>query len=815
MKKLLLFLCAGLALTSFGREITVKPDNGDHSAQAEDAAKPVTTLKLEPGPNDGQIAFATAGMLHRFHYLDLKFDAGVSSKFLDLYLNTLDPQHIHFLQSDLAEFEAYRSSLGELTMRQQDTTPAYVIFNRFMQRLEERTTYADQLLADPFTFTGDDRISLNRKDAPFPKDMTEAKQLWRDRVRYEYLQEKLNQEGREEMARRISSQHNPAALALVWDNAHDEIVKIIARRYSRVLRMFREWESDRVLEQYLTALAHVYDPHSDYFDKASLENFSNTMSLQLFGVGAVLMSEDGYCKIKELTPAGPAAKSKKLKPNDRIVAVAQGAHEPVDVVDMPLNKVVDMIRGPKGTEVRLTIIPADAGDSSSRVNVTLIRDKIKLEEQRAKSKIIELPGQNGRMTRLGVIDLSSFYASFPLMGDTNKTEVTSTTKDVDRLLTKLKREKVDGVILDLRYNGGGSLEEAINLTGLFIKQGPVVQIRGRHNDVQVDEDQDPAVQYDGPLIVLTSRFSASASEILAGALQDYGRALLVGDASTHGKGSVQSLDQLAQFIRIDPPLADPSALGAIKLTTKKFYRPSGSSTQLKGVVPDIILPSTHDYMELGEASLDNPLKWDPIPSAKYDKLDRVQPYLEELKKRSSVRVNSEEDFTYVRQDIEQVKKLMADKSASLNELQRLKEKEADDARVKAREQELKSRKQPDETVYEIGLKDVDLPGLPPPVGKTNSALATATKPGSAVVPADSTNAVASASVAVSKVLDGTVEKGANREDNPTGDPNDDSFDDKIPTVDVDLEEAERIMVDYISLLPKDALAVKQETSSIR
>ncbi len=796
---LLLCLCAGFGFPAFGADISVKPAPGGPAAAAEDSAKPVTAIKLEPGPMDGQIALATAGMLYKFHYLGLNFDATVSSKFLDLYLNTLDPQHIHFLQSDLTEFEDYRYSLGHLTRIQHDTTPAYVIFNRFMQRLEERTAFSEQLLAEPFAFTNDDRISLNRKTAPFPRDLTDAKQLWRERVRYEYLQEKLNQEGREEMARRMFTQHNPVAMALTWSDAHDDLVKIIARRYTRVLRMFREWESDKVLEEYLTALAHVYDPHSDYFDKADLENFSITMSLQLFGVGAVLTTDlDGYCKIRELTPAGPAAKSKKLKPNDRIVAVAQGEHEPVDVVDMPLNKVVDMIRGPKGTEVRLTIIPADAGDSSSRVSVTLIRDKIRLEEQRAKSKIIELPGQNGRTTRLGVIDLSSFYASFPLMGDTNKTEATSTTKDVDRLLTKLKREKVDGVILDLRYNGGGSLEEAINLTGLFIKQGPVVQIRGRNNEVQVDEDQDPRVQYDGPLIVLTSRFSASASEILAGALQDYGRALLVGDASTHGKGTVQSLDQLAQWIRTDPPITDPAALGAIKLTTKKFYRPSGSSTQLEGVVPDIILPSTHDYMELGEKSLDNPLAWDEIKSAKYDKLDRVQPYLDELKKRSSARVSSAKDFAYVRQDIEQMKKLMADKSASLNELQRLKEKEADDARAKAREQELKSRKPPEETVYEIALKDVDLPGLPPPVGKTNSPTAGTVKPAATGASPASTNAGGGELVTTTDAAIKTV------------DPEDDVSDEKAPTVYPDLDEAERIMVDYISLLPNKSLAAKRD-----
>ncbi|HZQ47755.1 MAG TPA: carboxy terminal-processing peptidase, partial [Verrucomicrobiae bacterium] len=581
-----------------------------------------------------------------------------------------------------------------------------------------------------FDYTSNERVLLNRKSTPYPKDMAEAQRIWRDRVRSEYLQEKLNKESPEELGRLMLSRHNPMACALAWRDFQNDIVTIIGRRYSRSLRFWKEWESDKVLETYLTSLAHVYDPHSDYYDKADMENFTISMSLQLFGVGAELSSEDGYCKINKLTPSGPAIKSKKLNPNDRIVAVAQGNHEAVDVVDMPLNKVVDLIRGPKGTEVRLTIIPAKATDSSTRTIVSLIRDKIRLEDQRAKANLIELPGADGHNLRLGVIDLSSFYASGPLMGDANNAEATSTTQDVNKLLTKLKQEHVNGVILDLRRNGGGSLEEAINLTGLFIKEGPVVQIKepGPNGEIRVESDRDPAVQYDGPLIVLTSRFSASASEILAGALQDYGRALLVGDASTHGKGTVQSLDYLTNFLTHAALSGlsdeDRSAMGALKLTTRKFYRASGSSTQLKGVIPDIVLPSVNDYYpEVGESSLENPLPWDTIESANYEKLNRVQPYLAELEKRSAKRVAAERDFAYVHEDIEKIKKIVADKTVSLNEQQRLKEKEADDIRNKAREQELKSRRHPEVTVYPITLKDADLPGLPSPVKKTNLAAA--------------------------------------------------------------------------------------------
>ncbi len=769
----------------------------DVAAQPDEAPQPAAASHLAAGPNDWRIANITSQALQIRQYLQMPFDAGVSGKFLDLYVNTLDPQHIHFLQSDLDEFERYRAHLGEL-IKKGDTSPAYVIFNRLMQRIQEQGAYVNGLLADDsFDFTGGERVLLNRKGASHPKDLAEARQIWRDRVRSEYLQEKLNKESPEELGRLMLSRHTPESGALILRDFRTDIVKVIARRYARTLRNWKEWESDKVLETYLTSLAHVYDPHSDYYDKADMENFAISMSLQLFGVGAELtIDDDGYCKINKLTPAGPAIKSKKLKPNDRIVAVAQGNHEPVDVVDMPLTKTVDLIRGPKGTEVRLTVIPANAVDPSTRVTVSLIRDKIRLEDQRAKANLIDLPGPNGQNVRLGVIDLSSFYSSGPLMGDVNQSEATSTTQDVDKLLTKLKKEHVGGIILDLRHNGGGSLEEAINLTGLFIKEGAVVQIKdpGPHGEVRVESDHDPRVQYDGPLIVLTSRLSASASEILAGALQDYGRALLVGDASTHGKGTVQSLDYLTNFLthaaQSTMSSDDLATLGALKLTTRKFYRASGSSTQLKGVVPDIILPSVLDfYPEVGESALENPLPWDTIDSADYKKLDRVQPYLPELEKRSVRRVADDKDYDYVREDIEKIKKLVADKTVSLNEQQRLTEKETDDVRARAREKELKSRKHPDETVYPITLKDADLPGLPPALKRTTVADGSSSATNAAPATAASGDATNGADIAAKAGAD--ADEAAAK---PT-DPDDAPPEDRAP-----LEEAEHILIDYISLM---------------
>jgi carboxyl-terminal processing protease len=797
VRTLLFLLCLDLILPLHAAETPFNPAAEGRATLALELSKSTHASPLAAGTNDGRIAVVTAWMLKEAHYLHYPFNAKLSSRFLDRYIDTLDPQHLHFLQSDLAEFETYRDKLGTLTQNL-DTSPAFVIFNRFMQRQDEQAAEVQAALdAGAPDFARDARILLNRKEEPFPKDLTEARQLWRDRLRYEYLQERLNKEGHEEMAKVLLSKHNAIEFSRTWEDIHDDIVNIIGRRYGRILRNWREWDSDKVLEIYLTSLAHVYDPHSDFFDKSDLENFSISMSLSLFGIGAVLGSEDGYCKIQELNPSGPAAKGKKVKVNDRIVAVAQGGKEPVDVVDMPLNKVVELIRGPKGTEVRLTIIPADAVDPSTRTTVSLIRDQIKLEDQQAKAKIIDVPTRNGETCRLGVIDLPSFYASFPLLG-ADKTDSKSTTVDVAKLLGKLKAEKVRGVILDLRHNGGGSLEEAINLTGLFIKEGPVVQIKDSANEVQVDKDRDPSVEYDGPLIVLTSRFSASASEILAGALQDYGRALLVGDARTHGKGTVQSLNELAMYIAHRFPNVNtnvpPETYGALKLTTRKFYRASGSSTQLKGVVPDIVLPSINDHFDsLGEDKLDNPLEWDTIPSAEYEKLNRVQPYLTELERRSSQRVATEKDFDYVREDIKQVEKAVADKSISLNEEQRLKEKEEADARQKAREAELKARKPSAEIVYPITLNDVYTPGLPQPLGKTNSPSLTGSKgPGTAPARQEGKDDGGLAAAAGTKATSSSII------DPDEADP------EKPPAIDVELLEAERILQDYISVLPKES-----------
>lgn len=852
------------------------------AASAEAATN--ANREILPGLIDGRVAYLTATMLESSHYSKKPFDATVSSQFLDLYLDTLDPGRIHFTQADVADFEKFRTNLNHMIVTDRgigDASAGCFIFNRFFERMSERTAYAEAMLKhEKFAFDTDERITINRKGAPYPKDLEEAKQLWRERLRFEYLQEHLGKVGNQkkatmatakkqspaespkaapapaksvppaaatpapkitkadrhpslqspkgaeqtealmsiadrtpatddgnccqpEPAQKIVQTPPPNAATTIAAKApaatnsvttatpkkseQEEIVETLLHRYHRNLRFFADWNNEDVLQTYLSALAHVYDPHSDYFGHAQLEQFAMSMNLSLFGIGAELtVSDDGYCTIRRLLPGGPAIKSAKIKENDRIVAVAQGDQPPVDVIDMSLPKAVQLIRGPKGTEVRLTLIPAGA-ESSARSVVSIIRDEIPLEDSAAKAKVIEMSDGRGGNVRLGVIDLPSFYATFDVSNAKDKPEAKSTTTDVARLLKKLEQENVNGVILDLRRNGGGSLDEAIKLTGLFIKTGPVVQVKREDGKIEELADTDSGVLYEGPLVVMTSRGSASASEIVAGALQDYNRALIVGDVSTHGKGTVQSVNSLAPLMGLRRPTGgtitnDP---GALKLTIKKFYRPSGASTQLKGVQPDIILPSlANASKESGEKALENAMGWDEINSARFDHLNLVQPYLAELSKRSADRVATNQEFVYVLEDVKRYEKQQEDKTISLNEAARLKENEENAARAKARDKERLSRRASTDKVYELTLKQVDLPGLPPPVGSTNNVSGTLSKPAGAA----GTNSVASLS------------KPAGSEDSL-----DEIPEEKPPAIDASLQETEHILLDYLSLLPKGNL----------
>jgi carboxyl-terminal processing protease len=819
---------------------------------------------------DGNIAAETADMLQTVNYTQHPFDQEIASRFLDRYLETLDYSHMYFLKSDIAEFEQYRTNLQDLTLRDHDTSPCWKIFARFMERANERITYATNVLAtEKFDFSGHDKFVVNRHTLPYPQDMAEARKFWHEELRCEYLDQlvgasdvkfvgpvmfdgldkitpKIEAISKVELSRSrlhpssfellpkfslvkdqpverpltVSANGSNATLTLNWgpiqngQNATNdiygesgtvigdisiyhpkgdtnnpakletaihlkekdlsEINKALTNHYVQLMQNYKELTRDQVFEYYMNSLARAYDPHSDYMRDITAENFNIQMKLSLFGIGALLKKDGSFCRVDELKE-GPAAKSGKMKAGDRIIAVAQTNAEPVDCVGMTLDKVVEMIRGPKGTQVTLTIIPAGADDSVHK-EVSLIRDEIRIEDSAVKAKLYEEPKGNGHPAmKLGVIELPSFYA------DTTPTpqELTSagghpttTHGDVARLIKRLKKEQVNGIVLDLRRNGGGYLDEAIKLTGLFIPRGPVVQTKDPNGDIVTDDCRNATVLYDGPLVILTSRFSASASEIFAGALQDWNRALIVGDHSTFGKGTVQTMQELAPWM--DQKHLDYAYRpGSLKVTIKKFYRAGGVSTQLKGVESDIELPSVWNYAtdEVGESALPNPLACDEVPTANPENLNRVKPYLAELQQISKQRVAKDRDFEYIQEDITKFRKEEADKSISLNEAERIAEQKVNTAIEEARKKERLARKKFDEKVFDLTLKNVDSPQLEAEAAKTNS--------------------VAAATAAVSGEVSLENEPDA---DAPAQD---------APPVDPALTEAKHILADYISMMNKE------------
>lgn len=620
--------------------------------------------KLSPR-EAGRIAQATGAVLTQGHYRQEPLNDTISRTFFTNYLASLDYARMIFTQEDVDGFSTkYLERLDDLT-RVGDASPAEVIFRRYVERLEERTSYALALLEKPVDLTVEERFNPQRDKQPWPKDKAEAEALWRLRVKFDVLQGRLAK-----------------------DKAED-VVKNLTKRYSRMLKTMKEFDEEEVLSTYLTALAHSYDPHSDYMSPSEAKQFEiSNVKLSLSGIGALLEWEDGYTRIKSLVPGGPAEQSKQLKPKDRVVAVAQGDEEPVDVVEMRLNKVVELIRGKKGSEVRLTIVPNDSEDGSRRI-IRLVRDDIKLAEQFAKARIVDLPVGN-RTVPLGVILLPQFYENCA--------------RDVEKLILSLKEQKVEGLVLDLRRNGGGILEEAIELTGLFIREGPVVQVRNHQGVSRILEDESSKVAWDGPLIVATGHFSASASEIVAAALQDYGRAIVVGDSATHGKGTVQTLVPLSQFFG---RFALNANAGKLKFTVSKFYRVAGGTTQKYGVTPDITLPSVLDAMELGEAHLPNALDADRTTPADYKRVDMVQPYLPSLREHSANRVAASREFAFILEDLEEMKKRKADPSVSLNEAKRVAEKADRKTRDEARKKERREIEAVPPLVREITLEGID------------------------------------------------------------------------------------------------------------
>ncbi|HEY1583515.1 MAG TPA: carboxy terminal-processing peptidase, partial [Chthoniobacterales bacterium] len=544
---------------------------------------------------------------------------------------------------------------------------------------EDRVKKIKDLVKQPMEFKTNETVLLSRQKAPWPKDEAEADELWKKRIENELLQEKLS------------------------EHPIEPGPKLVERRYDRMLRNIHEEDSEEQVKLFLDALAQAYDPHSEYLSAADLKNFSINMGLSLVGIGAMLRSEDGYAKIESLVPGGPAQTSGRLKVGDRITAVAQGSKDFVDVRDMRLDKVVEQIRGKKGTKVRLLVIPASAADPAQRRTIELVRDEIKLKDQEARADVIIKKDRNGDPVKLGWITLPSFYADM-------EGHKKSTTKDVLALLKRLKREKIQGLVIDLRRNGGGSLEEAISLTGLFFKSGPVVQTKGANERVVISTDPDPGIAYDGPMVVLTSRQSASASEIFAAALQDYGRAVIVGDKSTFGKGTVQTILEIGRFTSLLGSRSQDD--GALKLTIQKFYRVAGGSTQLHGVSSDIVLPTLTDLPEFGESALKNALPYDEVPAAKYTKWsDSHSLFLDELKVRSAARVAADPEFHYVMDDMERMREKIDDNRISLNEDVRRREVDEQKARKEARSKERLARNTEEPSIYRLTLETLDNPKL--------------------------------------------------------------------------------------------------------
>ena len=634
--------------------------------------------------DSGKIARVVGFLLSQTHFKRAPLDDEISEAFLRKYMESLDYSRMVFLQSDYDEFKSkYGTLLDNLTKRG-NVSPAFEIQKRYTKRLKTAHSWLEDIIWTEFDFSKDESFTPDRTKADWPANEKDARELWRKRIKYEVLGTRL---GKRRGVEAMNSKANNGEVVKKSDgtpvkpyNIKDEKEKIL-RRYERFLRVRTEMDSGDVLQYYLTALSNGYDPHSDYFSPREAENFEiNNIKLSLTGIGARLQWDDGYTKLIELVPGGPAIRSKKLKPGDRIVAVAQGEDgEPVDVYEMELDKVVDKIRGEKGTMVRLTIIPADAADESETKEVRLIRDKIKLTDSLAKGQVIDYPD----MPRLGVIDLPQFYENCAL--------------DVGLILDRFRREKVTGVVLDLRRNGGGLLPEAVKLAGLFIEQGPMVQVIDSRQRKQVLQDNDTNIRYDGPMIVLVGKLSASASEIVAAALQDYGRAVVVGSKSTHGKGTVQTVMPLTNWVRIKDP-------GKLKLTISKFYRVAGGTTQKQGVAPDIVLPTPYDYMEIREATLPNSLAADHTDPLNYRKLNRVNDYVKRLTTRSDARIKDDQDFAYILEDIKTLKERLLDKSLSLNETTRLKEKDDEKEKRETRKKERKDRGKPEETVYDLTIK---------------------------------------------------------------------------------------------------------------
>ncbi|MCX7798479.1 MAG: carboxy terminal-processing peptidase [Melioribacter sp.] len=594
-------------------------------------------------------------ILSNYHYRKQKLNDSLSSQIFDQYIKNLDNAKLYFLKSDINSFEKYRYQFDEFLMNGELTIP-FEIFNTYKRRLGERIKYVKKCLQKEFDFTTDETFTPDRENADWAKTTEELDELWRLRLKNDALNLILS--GKD------------------WKGA----AEVLLKRYQNYHKIILQYEAEDVFSLFMNSVTQVYDPHSDYLSPAASENFSISMKLSLEGIGATLRQENDYTVVAGIVPGGPAAKSGLLHEEDKIVGVAQGEDgEMVDVIGWRLDDVIQLIRGKKGTVVRLLIIKASDGPNAIPKEIKLVRDEVKLEEQAAKSEIMNIQHE-GYNFKIGIIKLPSFYTDFEAQ-QRGQQDYKSTTRDVKEILKKFKEEKVDGVIIDLRNNGGGSLQEAIQLTGLFIKEGPVVQVKNMMNIIEVDRDPDPEIYYEGPLAVLVNRFSASASEIFSGAIQDYERGIIIGE-NTYGKGTVQNLLDLNRHI----PIAGKK-LGQLKLTVAKFYRITGSSTQHKGVQPDITFPSPYSADEFGESSQPSALPWDQIQSTQYQKYSDLSKFIPLLIKKHQERAKKDPEYHLLLDDIEEIKENKEKKVFSLNEAVRKEERNKAEERKKKKEEE--------------------------------------------------------------------------------------------------------------------------------
>jgi carboxyl-terminal processing protease len=610
------------------------------AAMTPPAAVPAA-VALAPTDQQNYVARRVSDIIAREHYRRMPLDDRLSSLILDRYLDAIDGGRSYFYASDIAEFEKYRYELDD-AIKSGDVEPAFVIFRRYQQRSRERMNYAIELLSKKPDFDVDESFNFDREKEPWPANAAEMNELWRKRVKNDALS--LVTAGKQ------------------WPEAAD----VLRKRYEHVAKRMDQSKPDDVFEAFMNAFVLSLDPHSNYFSARNSEEYNIQMSLSYEGIGASLQLTDDYVTVIDVIAGGPAAVSGKLSANDRITAVGEGkTGELVDVIGWRLDDVVQKIRGPGGTLVRLQLLPAGAAPGSAQKVIEFTRNRVSLEAQAA-HKAMRTVARNGRDVKVGIITVPSFYQDYDASRAGAK-DYRSTTRDVQRLIGELRKDGAEVLIMDLRANGGGYLPEAESLTGLFIDRGPVVQLRDTTGRIEVDDDPDPAIFYGGPMIVLVDRFSASASEIFAGAIQDYGRALIVGQ-QTYGKGTVQNAHPLNYTIFGRKP-----ELGQLNVTIGKYYRITGESTQDRGVTPDIALPSLIDANEVGESTRDRALPWDHIEPASFKTEGDLKPIAATLQKLHDERTANSADFRYLQSDIAALEAMRSQKILSLN----LKTREAD------------------------------------------------------------------------------------------------------------------------------------------